>query len=166
MRHLEGSCSQRRETEEEVIRKAKTAAQPVRDCTAKTKEWPLAGLKLWVFFLGLPPPASCSLYMMAEGPPVSQVKILPMDYITILYISAWTQTSLPKTNMFAASPATSCTYFSIQVHQILLWYRGQISVNVDVARPETATYIGRRSFNKSPLSTKARQVVTWRKTNN
>lgn len=99
---------------------AKTAAQPVRDCTAKTKEWPLAWLKLWVFFLGLPPPASCSLYVMAEGPPVSQVKVLLMDYITTLHISAWTQTSLPKTNMSAASPATSCTYFSIQVHQILL----------------------------------------------
>lgn len=104
---------------------AKTAAQPVRDCTAKPKEWPLAWLKLWVFFLGLPPPASCSLYVMAEGPPVSQVKVLLMDYITTLHISAWTQTSLPKTNMFAASPAFRSIRFSCDTEakyqSMLMW---------------------------------------------
>lgn len=57
------------------------AAQTVGgDCKVKAREQPLAWLKLWMFFLGLPSPASCSLHLMAEGPPVCQVKVLPMDY--------------------------------------------------------------------------------------
>lgn len=79
----------------------------------------------------------------------------------MLHNSAQTQMPLPNTNMGVASPAASCPYFSIQVHQINSDTETKYdTMNIYVVHSESAPYIKRASCTKPSLSTKPRLVVT------